>query len=100
MVGVLESVHASNRSPGIPHVPEPVRIAFRCFSDIKNPETYTAPDENPLLQAGCKISINSSFNFKEWWKLGEGEKLSKPFDIGDELVAELICSLTAVSTLF
>jgi hypothetical protein len=82
-----------------PYVPEPVRIAFHSFSDIKNPETYAAPDENLLLQAGCKTSVDSKFNFTEWWKFAEGEKLSKPFDIGEELAAGLLRALEIVSAL-
>ncbi len=36
----------------------------------------------------------------EWWKIAEGENLSKLFDIGNELVAELLCALDMVSMLF
>jgi len=36
----------------------------------------------------------------EWWKIAKGEKLSKPFDIGNELVAELLHALEMVSALF
>jgi hypothetical protein len=36
----------------------------------------------------------------EWWKVPEGENLSKLFDIGDELVAGLLHALETVSALF
>ena len=81
-------------------MPEPVRIAFHSFSNIKSPGTYIAPDKSPLLQAGCKTSVDPTFNFMEWWKIAEGENLSKLFDIGNELVAELLCALDMVSMLF
>jgi hypothetical protein len=81
-------------------VPEPVRVAFRSFSDIKNPGTYAAPDGSLLQLAGYKTSIDPKFRFTEWWKIAEGEKLSQPFDIGEELVAELLRILEMVSSLF
>lgn len=74
-------------------------IAFRSFSDIKDPGTYIAPDKSLLLQAGCKALIGPKFNLTEWWNIG-GEKLSKPFDVGEELVAELLRVLEIVSALF
>lgn len=82
-------------------MPEPVRIAFRSFLDIKNPETYSAPDES--LQEGSnsgkETSVGPNFNFTEWWKITEGKKLSKPFDVGEELVEGLLRVLETVSTL-
>ncbi len=87
-------------SGGTPHVPEPVRVAFRSFSDIKNPGTYAAPDGSLLLQAGSRTSADPKFNLTEWWKVAEGEKLSKPFDVGEELAAGLLRALEMVSTLF
>lgn len=81
-------------------MPEPVRIAFHSFSDINNLGTYTAPDKNQLSQAGCKTSADSNFKFTEWWKTAEGENLSKPFDVGEDLVAGLLRVLDAVSALF
>lgn len=81
-------------------MPEPVRIAFRSFSDIKNVDTYAAPDESLLLQTGSEKSFGRKFNLTEWWKIKENEKLSKPFDIGDELVAELLDAVVRVCTLF
>ena len=39
------------------------------------------------------------FNLTEWWKLAEGEKLNKPFDICDELATGLSRALEMVSTL-
>jgi hypothetical protein len=84
-------------------VPEPVRIAFRSFSDIKDPETYATPDES-LQQAWSEISADPGdqmFNLTEWWKIPEGERLRKPaFDVGEELVAGLLRVLAIVSTLF
>jgi hypothetical protein len=88
---------ASNGSS--PDLPEPVRIAFQSFSDIKRPETYSAPDENLLPPASYKSTIGQTFNFTEWWNIGEGEELDKPFDIGEELTAGLLCALERVSTL-
>jgi len=87
-------------SGGTPHVPGPVRVAFRSFSDIKNPETYAAPDGSLLLQAGSRTSVDLQFNLTEWWEIAEGAKLSKPFDICEELAAELLRALEMVSTLF
>jgi hypothetical protein len=81
-------------------VPEPIRVAFHSFSDIKNPGTYAAPDDRLLLQAGYKKSGDPKFNLTEWWKFVEGEKLSEPFDVGEELVAALLCVLEMVSALF
>ena len=81
-------------------MPEPVRIAFRSFSDIRNPETYVAPDEGLLPQAECKTPVDPKFNFTEWWKIAEGEKLSKPFDVGEEMVAGLLRVLEMVSVVF
>jgi len=51
------------------------------------------------MQAGSKTSIGPKFNLTEWWKVTEGENLSKPFDIGEELVAGLLCALETVSAL-
>jgi hypothetical protein len=81
-------------------VPEPVKIAFRSFSDIKDPRTYTAHDECLLLQAGRSASLNPNFNFTEWWRIPEGEKLSGPFNVGDELVAGVLQVLERVSAFF
>jgi len=93
MIGLLESSGAS------PSVPAPVRIAFRRFSDIKNPGTYATHDES-LLQAVNKISIDPKFNLTKWWEIAEGEKLSNPFDVGEELVAGLLRVLAIVSASF
>jgi hypothetical protein len=94
IIGILTSSRSS------PYIPKLVRITFCSFSDIKNPRTYAEPDESLLLQAGSKASIGPTFNFMEWWKVPEGENLSKPFDIGDELVAGLLYALEMVSALF
>jgi hypothetical protein len=88
---------ASNGSS--PNLPEPVRIAFRSFSDIKKPETYSAPDEHLLPPASYETTIDRIFNFTEWWKIDEGEELDKPFDIGEELTAGLLRVLEGVSAL-
>lgn len=80
-------------------MPEPVKIAFRSFSDIRNPGTFRAPEGSLLLLAGREASVDHKFNFTEWWKTEEGENLSKPFDIGEELILELLCALEMVSTL-
>jgi hypothetical protein len=88
---------ASNGSS--PFVPEPVRIAFRSFSDIKKPETYSAPDEHLLPPASCETTIGQTFNFTEWWNIDKDEELDKPFDIGEELTAGLLRVLERVSTL-
>jgi hypothetical protein len=81
-------------------VSKPVRVAFCSFSDIKNPGTYVAPKESLLQQAGCKTSVGPKFKFTEWWKFAEGKKLSKSFDVGEELVAGLLSILEMVSALF
>jgi hypothetical protein len=83
-----------------PNVPEAVRVAFRSFSGIRNPGPYAAHDEVLLPQAAHNTSANFNYNFTEWWKLEEGEKLGRPFDIGDELVAGLLHVLERVSALF
>jgi len=79
---------------------KPVRIAFRSFLDIENPETYVEPPESLLLQASYKPSVGSEFNLTEWWKFDGAEMLSKPFDVGEELVSGLLRVLEIVSTSF
>lgn len=81
-------------------MPEPVRVAFRSFSDIKDPQTYTAPDKGLLLQAGYNESVDPNFNLTEWWKFEEGQKLSKLHDVREELVAGLLRVLEKASALF
>src|SRR5258708_40350775 len=93
-MGLLES------SGSFPEVPEPVKVAFRSFSDIKSPGTYVASDESMLLQATYTTSVNSNFNLTEWWNIAEGEKLSKPFDVGEELVAGVVHGLEVGSAFF
>ena len=61
--------------------------------------TEGTADESLLLQAGCKTSVDLKFNFTEWWKIDKGEKLSKPFDISEELVTGLLHVLEKVSVL-
>lgn len=81
-------------------MPEPIKVAFRSFSDIKNPGTYAAPEESMLLQVTYKTPFDSNFNLTEWWKIAEDEKLSKPFNVREELVAGLLHVLEMVSALF
>ncbi len=82
-------------------MPEPIKIAFRSFLNIENPGTYAEPDESLLPQARHETLVGQRrFNFTEWWKLAEGEKLSKPFNVGEEMVAGLLHALEVVSTLF
>lgn len=45
-------------------------------------------------------SADPKFNITEWWKIAEGEKLSEPFDVGEELVAALLRVLEMASALF
>jgi hypothetical protein len=80
-----------------PYIPEPVRIAYCCFSDIKTSETYVAPNESLVLGAASTTLVDTKFNLTEWWKLAKGKKLNKPFDVGEELVLELLCALEMVS---
>jgi len=47
-------------------MPEPVKIAFCSFSDIKDPTMYAAPNQSLLLQAGHSASLNPNFNLTEW----------------------------------
>jgi hypothetical protein len=53
-----------------------------------------------MLQAGFKTSVDSKIKFTEWWRIAEGEKLTKPFDVGEDLVVELLRVLEGVSALF
>lgn len=87
-------------SGSAPHIPEPIKVAFHSFSDITNPGTYAAPDGRLLLQAGSRTSVDAKFNLTEWWKLAEGAKMNKAFDVGEELAAGLLRALEMVSTLF
>ncbi len=73
---------------------------FHSFLDIKSPGTYVVSDESMLFQATYMTSVNSNFNLTEWWNIAEGEKLSKPFDVGKELEAGLLHVLEMVSALF
>jgi hypothetical protein len=81
-------------------VPKPVRIAFRSFSDIKDPRTYVARNESLLLQTAHNASVNPDFNLTEWWRIAKGKKLSRLFNVGNELVARVLQVLERVSTLF
>jgi hypothetical protein len=44
--------------------------------------------------------VDPKFNITEWWKIAEGEKLSELFDVGEKLVAALLCVLEVASALF
>ena len=57
------------------------------------------PDGSLPLQGGFDISGDIKFNLTEWWKIPEGKKLTKPFDVGEELVAGLLRALEVVSAL-
>ena len=81
-------------------MPEPVRVTFCSFSDIKSPGTFVAPDESLLLKAACNTLVDPKFIITEWWKIPDSEKLSEPFDVGEELVAALLRVLEMVSALF
>ena len=78
-------------------MPEPVKNAFRSFSDIKDPRMYTACDESPQLQAWHGTSLNPNFKFTEWWRVAEGEKLSGPFNVSNKFVAKVMQVLERVS---
>jgi len=60
---------------------------------------YTVPNRSLLLQGMSKTSVNTKFNLTEWWKIPEGKSLNKPFDVGKELAAGLLCALEVVSVL-
>jgi hypothetical protein len=77
-------------------VPESVRVAFHCFSDIRNPGSYTAPDGSQLLKGKVQPSDTPQFNFTEWWMIGEGETMGEPFDVRDEVVVGLLHALEMV----
>lgn len=81
-------------------MPESVRVAFRSFSDIRNPGSYTAPDGSQLLRAEVQPSHTPQFNFTEWWKFEEEETMREPFDVRDEVVVGLLHALETVCTLF
>lgn len=81
-------------------MPESVKIAFRSFSDIRDPGTYTAPNVNQRLQGKAQGSAIWPFHFTEWWKIGEGETMKEPFDVRDEVVLGLLHALEMVCTLF
>jgi hypothetical protein len=80
-------------------VPESIRIAVGCFSDIRNPHSYTAPRGSLLPQGTDQPSDASPFNLTEWWVIGEGERMEEPFDVREEIVDELLHVLKAVCTM-
>ena len=59
--------------------------------------TYATPMISLLLQARCKGLVDSSFKFREWWRIEEGNRLNRPFDVSEDLVAELLYILKEVS---
>ncbi|KAF8266110.1 hypothetical protein EI94DRAFT_1803596 [Lactarius quietus] len=83
IVGILPSGGSSQ-------VPESVRVAFHSFSDIRNPGSYTAPDGSQLPKGNVQQANTPQFNFTEWWEIGQGDTLSEPFDVRDEIVRELL----------
>ena len=85
-------------SDGSSPVPESLRVTFHSFSDIRKPGSYTAPGGSWLPQGSVQLSDNQ-FNFREWWKIREGETLGEPFDVRDELVKELVDLLDKVCPL-
>lgn len=85
-------------SGGSSPVPESIRIAFRSFSDIRNPGSYTAVDGSWLPKDKAKPSNIARFNFTEWWKVRESETSGKVFDVRDEVVAGLLRALEMVCT--
>ena len=60
---------------------------------------YTEPNGSLSLQGGSDTSVDTKFNFTEWWKTPAGNNLSEPFDVGEELVAGLLRVLEVVSSL-
>ena len=66
-----------------------MRIASHSSSDINDSETYAASSKGLPWQIEWETSVNSKLNLTEWWKITEDEKLSKPFDVGEKLVAGL-----------
>ena len=77
-------------SDGSSPVPESVRVAFHSFSDIRKPSSYTAPSRSWLPHGKVQSSDTPQFNFREWWKIREGETLGEPFDVRDVLVKGLV----------
>jgi hypothetical protein len=73
-----------------------VRVAFNGFSDIRTPRSYAAPDGSRLLQSNVRPSDTPKFNFTEWWEIGEGETMEKPFDVREEVVVGLLRALEKV----
>jgi hypothetical protein len=57
------------------------------------------PDGNPLPHGKVEPSRAPQFNFTEWWNIGEGDAIRKPFDVRDEVVVGLLHALEEVSTL-
>jgi hypothetical protein len=93
MVGLQTS--PSGSSP----VLESIRVAFGSFADIRDPGSYTAPDESLLPQSKEWPSDTAQFHFTEWWKFGEGETMGEPFDVRDEVVEGLRHALREVCNL-
>ena len=79
IIGLLS--YDSSDSGSLVHVPELIRVAFSCFSDIRNIGSYTTPNRSLLPQG----QQTSRFNFTQWWLIGEGEMMGGPFDVCDEM---------------
>lgn len=82
-------------------MPESIKIAFHCFSDIQVTCSYNAPDRSHVPTGGAvPLSDPPQFNFTEWWNIRDGERIGGSFDIRDELIPELLRALEKVCTLF
>ena len=86
IIGLLS--YDSSDSGSLVHVPESIRVAFSCFSDIRNIGSYTTPNRSLLPQG--QPSQTSRFNLTQWWLIGEGEMMGGPFDVRDEMVDRLL----------
>lgn len=87
-----------SHSSGSP-VPESIRIAFRSFSDIRNPGSYIAPNRSLLPQETDESADLGRFGLKVWWVIREGETMGEPFDVRDEVVRGLLRAVEAVRKL-
>jgi hypothetical protein len=81
-------------------VPESIRVVFHSFLDIQVTGSYIAPNRSQLLTGTASQSDSLQFNFTEWWKIGEGEKIGGTFDVQNELIPALQHALEKVCTFF
>src|ERR1700744_4903926 len=91
ILGLLSSGNSS------PSIPKSVRVIFCCFSDISNPGSYTTPDSSQQPKGKNKPSHFPQFIFTEWWNIGEGETMRKPYNVCDEIVVGLLHAIEMVS---